>query len=162
MKYGYAKPKRNPKSERDDTLQACSRLSRRYFNLEDGIRRDRRVIERLDAQIRRIERQIADIRAEDNNPKIVTPVFSLSRDERLRVSTNPSSWAAEQGAEIVTATQAQADARRRIDRLQDRKRDLQYERDQAARLKADSEAGKARVLEDMRDLGCPAAGSTNY
>lgn len=63
---------------------------------------------------------------------------------------------------MLTATEAQADARERIEKLQGRKRDLQYDLDQAARLKADSEAGKAKILEDMRDLACPAAGSTNY
>jgi hypothetical protein len=162
MKHGYKKPKTTETRLGEDSLEACSRLSRRYFNLEDGIRRDRARIERLNAQIRQIDRQIADIEAEDHNPRIVTPGFSLSRDKRPRLSLNPSSWAAEQGAEILAATQAQADARQEIARLQAQKRRFQYERDHAARLKADSEAGKAKVLEDMRDLDCPAAGSTNF
>ncbi|MEQ8432860.1 MAG: hypothetical protein RIA71_01350 [Oceanicaulis sp.] len=161
MKYGYRKPKQNAQSSDGETLRECSRLSQRYFNLEDGIRRDRSRIDRLNAQIRGIERQIADIRAENNNPEIVTPGFSLARDKKPRFSFNPWTWAAQQSSEIIGATTAQADARDRIERLQAEKRDRQYDRDQSVRLMADSEAGKAEILQDMRDLGCPAAGSTN-
>ena len=158
----YKNPKTSSARHSEETLEECSRLTRRYFNLEDGIRRDRDRIDRLDAQIRRIDGQIADIEAEDNSPGFVTPGFSLSRDKKPRFSFNPASWAAQQGAEIGEALAAQSDARERIERLQAEKRDLQYERDRAARLKTDSEAGKAKVLDDMRELGCPAAGKTNF
>jgi uncharacterized protein (UPF0335 family) len=154
-------PNKNAQSRDDETLRECSRLSQRYFNLEDGIRRDRSRIERLNAQIRRIERQIADIRAENNNPEIVTPGFSLARDKKPRFYFNPWTWAAQQSSEIIGATTAQADARDRIERLQAEKRNRQYDHDQAVRLKATSEAGKAEVLQDIRDVGCPAAGPTN-
>lgn len=162
MKYGYKNPKENDAPRNEEMLRECSRQNRKYLNLEDGIRRDRRQIESLNAQIRRIERQIDDIRAKDNDPDIITPGFSLSRENKPRFSFNPWSWAAQQAAEIIEATAAQSNARERIGRLQAEKRDLQYERDRLAQLKSDSETAKSEILADMRRLGCPAAGSTNY
>jgi uncharacterized protein (UPF0335 family) len=148
-------------------LRECSRELQKYFNLEDGIRGDgirgdRREIERLEAQIRQIDRQIADIRAQDNRPEIVKPGFSLSRDRRPRLVVNPSTWAAEQGAELIASMAAQSDASDQIERLQRERQSLRYDRDRVARLKLDSESAKAKVLASMRTLGCPAAGTTNY
>jgi|GEM_PF-3205828 uncharacterized protein (UPF0335 family) len=162
MKYGYKKPKRQDARPHDDMLRECSRELQKYFNLEDGIRGDRREIERLEAQIRQIDRQIADIRAQDNRPEIVKPGFSLSRDRRPRLVVNPSTWAAEQGAELIASMAAQSDASDQIERLQRERQSLRYDRDRVARLKLDSESAKAKVLASMRTLGCPAAGTTNY
>lgn len=162
MKYGYRKPKRQDAGPNDDMLRECSRELQKYFNLEDGIRGDRREIERLVAQIRQIDRQIDDIRAQDNRPEFVKPGFSLSRNKRPRFVVTPSTWAAEQGAEIIASMAAQSDARDQIERLQRERRGLRYERDRLASLKLDSETEKAEILATMRTLGCPAAGTTNY
>ena len=144
---------------RDDTLEECSDLLRRYNNLEDGIRRDRSAVTRLSARIRQIEKQIADIRAVDRSPKPVIPGFNTRPGKPP--SINPWSWAAEQGQEILTSLQRDNDARARIADLQRDKADLQFQRDRSQRLLTDSEAGQARLLQQMRDLGCPAAGRTN-
>lgn len=83
------KPKYAP-SQREDTLNQCSDLLRRYNNLENGIRRDRAAVEQLNARIRQIQIQIADIRAADRSPKPVLPGINLS-NPRGRPSIN--AWA---------------------------------------------------------------------
>ena len=149
----YAKP------HRDDLLEECSDLLRRYNNLEDGIRRDRRAVTRLNARIRQIEKQIADIRAIDRSPKPVIP--GISTRPGKPPSTNPWAWAAEQGQEILTSLQRDNEARARIADLQREKESRRFERDQHLSTLNQSEAGQARLLQQMRDFGCPATGRTN-
>jgi len=149
----YANPRR------DDALDACSDLLRRYNNLEDGICRDRRAVTRLNARIRQIEKQIADIRAIDRSPKPVIP--GISTRPSKPPSINPWSWTAEQGQEILTSLVGERAARQRIAELNDDLDRLRYELAGHQRLMDQSEAGQSRLLEELRAIGCPAAGRTN-
>jgi hypothetical protein len=151
MKTTYTKPKR------DTFLNECVDLMRRYNNLEDGIRRDRAAIERLDARIRQIEIQIANIRAADRSPKPVLPGLDPSKP-RKPISFNPYLWAAEQGTEIIGSLFNDDEARRQIADLEREKQSRVFERDTSQRLLEQSKSGKVQLLEEMRDLGCPAAG----
>ncbi|MEQ8403715.1 MAG: hypothetical protein RKE49_01365 [Oceanicaulis sp.] len=161
MKYAYKKPKTTGARHDEETLEECSRLTRRYFNLEDAIRRDKQDIDRITAQIRYLGREKADIEAEDNTPKVVTPGFSISRG-KPRIVLSPSQVGLAQFDEIARATQLQANARRRIAKINDELERLEYERGRLIRLRSDSMDARSKVLDDMRDLGCPAAGSASF
>ncbi|MEQ8433070.1 MAG: hypothetical protein RIA71_02425 [Oceanicaulis sp.] len=129
--------------------------------LRTQIRRDRAAIKRLNARIRQIEIQIANIRAADRSAKPVIPGLDPSKP-RKPISFNPYLWAAEQGTEFVRSRFNGDEAQRQIDDLEREKRTRVFERDAALRLLEQGESGKVQLLEDMRDLGCPAAGRTNF
>jgi len=139
----------------------CADLMRRRSNLENGIRRDRRTLERLEARMRRIEIQLADLRAEDHSPGIATPNVERDPDGR-RPRFNPRQWLADQTQEFVDAIGGRRERDRKIAGLNRTLESLRYDRDQTRRLMNDSIAGNARLLQEMRRIGCPQAGTTNY
>jgi hypothetical protein len=149
----------NPK--RISNPNECAALLRRRNNLEDAIRQDRIEIARLDARIRSLEIQRTDLRAEDHKPGIAAP--SVERDaDGSRPRFNPRQWLAEQTQEFVHAIGGRRERDREIAGLNRTIESLRYDRNQRRHLMEASIAGKARLLQQMRRIGCAQAGTTNY